>query len=87
MATLPIPGLLVEFVVLGLQAVDKGAQLSHFRAQVLHREDQFREEMTGKTDLYQLAIHEPHPPPKRFSMREERAMLRALLDLPPSERG
>ena len=33
----PIPGLLAEFVVLGLQAVDQGAQLSHFRAQVLHR--------------------------------------------------
>ena len=31
MATLPIPGLLAEFVVLGLQAVDQGAQLSHFR--------------------------------------------------------
>ena len=30
---------------------------------------------------------EPDPPPKRLSMREERAMLRALLDLPPSERG
>src|SRR5208337_3292365 len=32
-----IPGLLTEFVVLGLQAVDQGAQFSHFRAQVLHR--------------------------------------------------
>ena len=38
MATLPIPGLLTEFVVLGLQAVDQGAQFNHFRAQVLHRE-------------------------------------------------
>ncbi len=37
MATRPIPGLLTEFVVLGLQAVDQGAQFSHFRAQVLHR--------------------------------------------------
>ena len=32
-------------------------------------------------------LAEPSPPPKRLSMREERAMLRALLDLPPSERG
>ena len=38
--------------------------------------------MTGKTDLYQLAIHEPDPPPKQLSMREERAMLRALLEYP-----
>jgi hypothetical protein len=37
MATCPIPGLLTEFVVLGLQAVDQGAQFSHFRAQILHR--------------------------------------------------
>ncbi len=29
----------------------------------------------------------PDPPPKRLSMREERAALHALLDLPPSERG
>jgi len=58
MAALSIPGLLAEFVVLGLQAVDFGAQLIHFRAQVLHRGGQPREEVTGKTDLYQLAIHE-----------------------------
>ncbi len=32
-------------------------------------------------------LAEPDPPPRRFSMREERAMPRALLDLPPSERG
>ena len=32
-------------------------------------------------------LAEPEPPPKRLSMREERAALRALLDLPPSERG
>ena len=58
MVTVPIPGLLAEFVVLGLQAMDFGAQLSHFRAQVLHRGDQFREEVTVKTDLHQLAIHD-----------------------------
>jgi hypothetical protein len=32
-------------------------------------------------------LAEPDPPPKRLSIREERAALRALLDLPPSERG
>ena len=32
-------------------------------------------------------LAEPDPPPKRLSMREERAALRALLDLPPSEGG
>jgi len=58
MATLPIPGLLAEFEILGLQAMDFGAQLSHFRARVLHWGDQLREEMTGKTDLCQLADHD-----------------------------
>jgi hypothetical protein len=32
-------------------------------------------------------LAEPDPPPKRSSMREGRAMLRVLPDLPPSERG
>ena len=32
-------------------------------------------------------LAEPDPPPKRLTMREERAALRALLDLPPSEKG
>src|SRR5271157_4556531 len=58
MATLPIPGLLAEFKILGLQAMDFGAQFSHFRARVLHWGDQLREEMTGKTDLCQLAVHD-----------------------------
>jgi|GEM_PF-5534553 len=58
MATLPIPGLLAEFVVVGSQAVDQGAQLIHFRAQVLHWGGQLWEEVTGKTDVYQLAIHD-----------------------------
>ena len=30
---------------------------------------------------------EPDPPPKRLTVREERAALRALLDRPPSEKG
>jgi len=32
-------------------------------------------------------LAEPDPTPKRLTMREERAALRALLDLPPSENG
>jgi len=58
MATVPIPGLLAEIVVLGLQAVDFGAQFIYFRAQVLHRGGQLREEVTGKTDLDQFAIRD-----------------------------
>ena len=64
MATLPIPGLLTELVVLGLQAVDQGEQLTHFGAQVVHRGGQLREEVTGKTDLDQLAIHDQLGLPK-----------------------
>src|SRR5271157_2836180 len=58
MATLPIPGLLAEFEILGLQAMDFSAQLSHFRARVLHWGDQLREEVTGKTNLCHLAVHD-----------------------------
>jgi len=32
-------------------------------------------------------LAEPDPPPKRLTVREERAALRALLDRPPSEKG
>jgi hypothetical protein len=32
-------------------------------------------------------LAEPEPQPKRLSMREERTLLRALLDRPPSDRG
>src|SRR5438874_2607486 len=32
-------------------------------------------------------LAEPEPPPKRLTVREERAALRALLDLPPSGKG
>ncbi len=53
-----MPGLLAELVVLGLQVVDKGAQLSQFRAQVLDGGGQLREEVTGKTDLCHLAVHD-----------------------------
>ncbi len=60
MAAFPIPSLLAELVVLGLQAVDQSAQLTYFRAQVLHRGGQLREEVTGKTDLDQL-FFSPQP--------------------------
>ena len=36
---------------------------------------------------HQQRLAKPEPPPKRLSMRGERAALRALLDLPPSEKG
>ena len=36
---------------------------------------------------HQQRLAEPDLPPKRLSVREERAELRALLDLPPTERG
>src|SRR5271157_2064626 len=58
MATLPMRGLLAESVVLGLQAVEFSAQLIHFQAQVLHRGGHLREEVTEKTDVYQLATHD-----------------------------
>ena len=32
-------------------------------------------------------LAEPDPPPRRLTAREERAALRALVDLPPSESG
>src|SRR5215472_542289 len=32
-------------------------------------------------------LAEPDPPPKRLTVREERATIRALLDRPPSEKG
>ena len=32
-------------------------------------------------------LAEPEPPPRRLTVREERAALRALLDLPPSGKG
>jgi hypothetical protein len=61
MATAPIPGLLAELVVLGLQAVGQGAQLIHFRAQALHRGGQFRESgcpLTARKEMAaRLSIH------------------------------
>jgi hypothetical protein len=45
------------------------------------------EEAAARRARHRQRLAEPEPPPKRLTMREERAMLRALLDLPPSERG
>ena len=45
------------------------------------------EEAVARRARHRQRLAEPDPPPKRLTMREERAMLRALLDLPPSERG
>src|SRR4051794_6748812 len=36
---------------------------------------------------HRRSLAEPDPPPKRLTVREERAALRALLKLPPSEKG
>jgi len=44
------------------------------------------EDAEARRVRHQKRLAEPDLPPKRLSMREERAALRALLDLPPSER-
>jgi hypothetical protein len=41
----------------------------------------------ARRDRHRRRLAEPDPPPKRLSVQEERAELRALLDLPPTERG
>jgi hypothetical protein len=45
------------------------------------------EDADARRIRHRKRLAEPDPPPKRWSVREERAALRALLDLPPSERG
>jgi hypothetical protein len=45
------------------------------------------EDAEARRVRHRKRLAEPDPPPKRLSIREERAALRALLDLPPSERG
>jgi hypothetical protein len=45
------------------------------------------EDVEARRVRHRQRLAEPETPPTRLSMREERAMLRALLDLPPSERG
>jgi hypothetical protein len=50
-------------------------------------EEAKNENVEARRVRHRQRLAEPDPPPKRLSMREERAALRALLDLPPSERG
>jgi hypothetical protein len=45
------------------------------------------EDAGARRARHRRRLAEPDPPPKRLTVREERAMLRALLDLPPSDRG
>jgi len=45
------------------------------------------EDAEARRVRHRQRLAEPDPPPKRLSMWEERAALRASLDLPPSERG
>ena len=64
MATLPISGLLAEFEVLSLEALDFGAEVSDFLAQSRHQGDQLRGGVAGVTELDQLAIHDQPGLPK-----------------------
>jgi IclR helix-turn-helix domain len=45
------------------------------------------EDAEARRVRHRQRLAEPEPPPKRLTMREERAALRALLDPPPSKRG
>ena len=46
-----------------------------------------REGAEARRERHRRRLAEPDPPPKRLTVREERAALRALLDRPPSEKG
>ena len=54
---------------------------------IVDEEEAKGEEAEARRVRHRKRLAEPDPPPKRLSIREERAALRALLDLPPSERG
>ena len=54
---------------------------------IVDEEEAKVEDAEARRVRYRKRLAEPDPPPKRLSIREERAALRALLDLPPSERG
>jgi hypothetical protein len=45
------------------------------------------EDAEARRVRHRQRLAEPDPPPKRLTMREERAALRALLDRPPSGKG
>ena len=50
-------------------------------------EEAKNEDVETRRVHHRQRLAELGPPPKRLRMREERAALRALLDLPPSERA
>jgi hypothetical protein len=50
-------------------------------------EEAKNEDAEARRVRHRQRLAEPDPPPKRLSMREARAALRALLDLPPFEGG
>ena len=54
---------------------------------IVDEEEAKVEDAEARRVRHRKRLAEPDPPPKRLSIREERAALRALLDLPPSERG
>jgi hypothetical protein len=45
------------------------------------------EDAEARRVRHRQRLAEPDPPPKRLTIREEQAALRALLDLPPSGKG
>jgi hypothetical protein len=45
------------------------------------------EDAEARRVRHRKQLAEPEPQPKRLSVREERALLRALLDRPPYDRG
>ena len=54
---------------------------------IVNEEEAKGEDAEARRVRHRKRLAEPDPPPKRLSIREERAALRALLDLPPSGRG
>ena len=54
---------------------------------IVDEEEAKVEDAEARRVRHRKRLAEPDPPPKRLSIREERAALRALLDLPPSESG
>jgi len=54
---------------------------------IVDEEEANGEDAEARRVRHRKRLAEPDPPPKRLSIREERAALRSLLDLPPSESG
>jgi hypothetical protein len=50
-------------------------------------EERKDEDAEARRVRHRQRLAEPEPPPKRLSVREERALLRPLLDRPPYDRG